>query len=289
MNETSFATVKENGFEGILYPGNGSKEKVLIVVSGSNGGMKLTAEIAEFYHKNGIPALAVAMFNTRQTVKGLDRVPIEYIESAIEWLKARGYQKIGMDGASKGSEMTLLCASMFSDISCVIARVPSHFVSEGLVASGMSKKPSGTSCWSYHGKELPFAPYRTRKINVLKLLVTYQELHLIAINGDKDVTEETIIPVERIKAPILLLSSINDEVWPSYESGKSIEKRLKENHFAYPCKHIAFPTMSHGMVTELSGVYKLVFKTERKNKEQCAREREQLKRELLSWVNQVWK
>ena len=84
-------TVKEAGFEGILYPGDGSKDKVMIVLSGSNGGMKLTAECAGFYHRNGIPALAVAMFNTKQTIKGLVRVPIEYIENAIKWLKENGY------------------------------------------------------------------------------------------------------------------------------------------------------------------------------------------------------
>lgn len=289
MSKISFTTVQENGFEGILYPGNGNRQKAVIVVSGSNGGMKMTAEIAEFYHKNGVPALAVAMFGTKQTVKGLDRIPIEYIEAAIAWLKEQGYQKIGMDGTSKGSEMTLLCASMFSDISCVIARVPSHFVSEGLVANGKSKKPSGTSCWSYHGKELPFAPYRTRKFNILKLIAAYKELHLLTINKDKDVTEETIIPVEKIKAPVLLLSAVNDTVWPSYESGNYIETRLKENNFAYTYKHIAFPTMSHAMLTELNNIYKLAFKTERKNKAECAREREQLKRELLLWVNQIWK
>ena len=46
------------GFEAILYPGNGRKDKVMIVMSGSNGGMKLTKQEAEFYHRNGIPSLA---------------------------------------------------------------------------------------------------------------------------------------------------------------------------------------------------------------------------------------
>ena len=46
-------TVTDNGFEGILLEGNGSKDKVMIVMSGSNGGIKLTKQAAEFYHKNG--------------------------------------------------------------------------------------------------------------------------------------------------------------------------------------------------------------------------------------------
>lgn len=45
-------TVKNEGFEGILLPANGRKDKVLIVISGSNGGMKMTRQIAEFYNEN---------------------------------------------------------------------------------------------------------------------------------------------------------------------------------------------------------------------------------------------
>lgn len=108
------------------------------------------------------PALALALFRTRQTQKDLSCVPVEYVENSISWLKDQGYQKIGIDGTSKGNEIALVAASMFPDISCVIARVPSHFVSEGLSGKGRKRAPSGTSCWSYHGKELPYSPYRSR-------------------------------------------------------------------------------------------------------------------------------
>ena len=48
-------SVTKNGFEGILFPGDGRKDKVLIVMSGSDGGMTLSRQEAKFYHKNGIP------------------------------------------------------------------------------------------------------------------------------------------------------------------------------------------------------------------------------------------
>lgn len=130
MNGTISTTVAVNGFEGVLYSGDGTKNRVMIVMSGSNGGMKLTKAEALFYHKNGIPALALALFKTKQTGKFLDRVPVEYVENAIKWLKEQGYQNIGIDGMSKGSEMALLSASMFSEISCVIARVPSYHMNQ---------------------------------------------------------------------------------------------------------------------------------------------------------------
>ena len=286
--QTKKANVRTEGFEGILYPGNGRKDKVLIVMSGSNSGMKLTRKAAEFYQQNDFPALALALFKTKQTPKHLSRVPVEYVENAIAWLKKQGFERIGVDGMSKGSEMALVAASMFPALSCVIARVPSYFVSEGLSGSGKNKGPSGTSCWSYRGKELPYAPYRSRSFNLLNVLLKEKELHIIAFNRDKDVKPEAIIPIERIKAPILLLSSKHDEVWPSFESAELMEKKLTEIGFPYPHKHIAFETISHAMLTKIPWVYKMAFKSERQHPKECERDREMLRKELLDWADRVW-
>ncbi len=162
-------TVADNGFEGILLEGNGSKDKVMIVMSGSNGGIKLTKQAAEFYHKNGIPALALALFATKGTQPYLDKVPIE-----------------------------------------------------------------------------------------------------------------------KIKAPILILSSKNDSVWPSYKSGIYIENRLKEAGFQYEYKHVAYENMSHALITKLPFIYKMAFKAERANAKACKIDRENMKKELLDWVKRVW-
>lgn len=281
-------SVKRNGFEGILFPRDGRKDKVLIVMSGSDGGMKLSRQEAEFYHRNGLPALALGLFKTKETPKELSHVPVEYVEAAIKWLKQQGYQKIGIDGTSKGSEMALIAASIFPDLSCVIVRVPSHFVSEGLSGSGKNKAPSGTSCWSYQGKDLPYAPYRSRSFNILQMFLREKEMHIITFNRDKDVTPETLIPIERIQAPVLMLSSTHDEVWPSFESASYMESRLTEIGFPYPHKHVAYENMSHAVVTTIPWIYKMAFKSERQNPKACADDRKALKKELLDWVNRVW-
>ncbi len=282
-------SVTEEGFEGILFPGGGKKDKVLIVMSGSDGGMKLSRQEAEFYHQNGIPALALGLFKTKQTPKDLSSVPVEYVESAVKWLQSQGYQYIGIDGTSKGSEMALVAASMFPDISCVIVRVPSHFVSEGLTVRGRSKAPSGTSCWSYRGKDLPYAPYLSRSFNILGTFLKEKEMHIITFNRNKDVKPETLIPIERIQAPVLFLSSKHDEVWPSYESAAYMEQKLTDIGFPFPHKHIAFEYVSHAMLTKLSTIYKIGFKTERQHPAECKADRETLKKELLNWVNNVWR
>ena len=280
--------MRNEGFEGILFPGNGSKDKVIIVMSGSNGGMSMAKHEAEFYHENGIPAMSLALFKTKQTSRDLVSVPVEYVERAIRYLKDHGYKKIGIDGASKGSEMALIAGSMFPDISCVIARVPSYYVSEGLAGKGKNKGPSGTSCWSYKGKDLPYASYKTRIINMPAILMNEKELRIRDINRDKDVTPETIIPVENIRGPVLFLSSRHDEVWPSYESACLMDERLDESSFPYEHKHVVFENMSHAAIVRLPEIYKLAFKSERQHPKECAKDREKLKRELLSWIKDVW-
>jgi dienelactone hydrolase len=216
-------------------------------------------------------------------------VPVEFVEKAIVWLKKQGYQQVGIDGTSKGSEMALVAASLFSDLSCVIVRVPSHFVSEGLTGSGKNKAPSGTSCWSYRGRELPYAPYRSRSFHILQMFMREKEMHIITFNRDKDITPETLIPIENIKAPVLMLSSTHDEVWPSYESAVYMEKKLNEIGFPYPHKHIAYKHMSHAVLTRLPWIYKMAFKSERQHPEDCAKDRAALKTELLDWVNNDWR
>lgn len=281
--------VKNEGFEGILFPGNGQKEKILIVMSGSNGGMNLTKQCAKFYNDNGIPALALALFGTKGTQPFLDRVPIEYVENAINWLKKQGYKKIGIDGMSKGSEIALISASMFPEnISRVIVRVPSYFVSEGLIKRRKSKGPSGTSCWSYKGREIPYAPYKTRNFNILKMFKEEKELHLIDFNKDKEIIPESIINISKIKAPILMLSSKKDSVWPSYDSAVYMNNKLKETNFSYPYKHIAYENISHALLTKIPYLYKIFFKTERENPIECKEDRDNLKKDLLEWVNNVW-
>jgi len=281
-------TVKDHGFEGILLPATGRKDKIVIVISGSNGGMRLTKQCADFYNKNGIPALAIALFATKETREFLDRVPIEYVYNAIQWLKTQGYEKIGIDGMSKGSEMALVAASLFDDISCVVARVPSYFVSEGLVGHKMNKRPSGTSCWSYKGEGLPFAPYRNRIFDTVKMLLDEKELHFITFNKDKIVTPESLIHLERIAAPILMLSSKNDTIWPSYENSVYMENKLEEIDFPYMHKHVAYENMSHMLMTKVPFIYRLAFKSERTHAKACKDDRESMKKELLNWICNVW-
>lgn len=278
--------IAEQMWDGILYPVSGRRDKAVIVMSGSEGGTEHAGKCAHFLQDNGIPALALGYFKTKHTPKALDRIPLETVESAIGWLRQRGYGKIGIEGASKGAEYALAAAIQFPELlSCVIVKTPSWFYSEGM----RDGRPSGTSCWSYQGAELPFAPYRERKFHMLKRLWKAKEFNILEVNTGKEITPASVIPVERVKGPILILSVERDTIWPSRESGKRLEKRLSEESFAYPYKHVCYPHMSHMMLEYCGAEIKYFIRSEREFPEECAEERRAMGAECVRWLKEVWK
>lgn len=276
--------VNQENWDGILYPVENRKDKVMIVMSGSDGGLEHAGKLSRFLQDNGIPALALGYFKTKHTSKVLDRIPLEIIGSAMDWLKKNGYQKIGIEGVSKGAEYALAAAIAYPELSCVIVKTPSWFYSEGL----RSGAPSGTSCWSFQGKELAFTPYKVRKVNMLKMLWEHKEYHVLDMNMGKTVAEESIIPVEQVKAPILILSVAMDTVWPSKESGEKLISRLTEKQFQYPYKHVCYEHMSHMMMEYCGSEIKYFVKSEKQYPEECAKERKDMGKECVDWIENVW-
>jgi len=277
--------VHEECWDGVLYPVLKEKGKVVITISGSEGGLEHAGKLAHFLQDNGIPALALGLFKTKHSQRNLAGVPLERIYSAIVWLRKNGYHYIAVEGVSKGAEYALAAAIEFPQLSCVIVKTPSWFYSEGLI----SKKPSGTSCWSYQGKDLPFTPYNTRKFDVLKMMWEAKEYNIFKVNTEKIVLPESIIPIEKIEAPILMFSTSVDTIWPSEESCEKLVARLSENGFLYPCRHICFEHMSHMMLEYCGSQIKWFIKSEKQYPEACARERKEMGDICVDWIKNTWK
>lgn len=279
-------TISEQGFEGHLYDA-GEKEKIVITFSGSEGGSAASDTMAYYYKQSGISALGITLFAGKDTGANLDKVPLEYVENAIVWLKDQGYEKIAVDGISKGSEYALLAASRFDDISCVIARVPSYFVSEGMFGK---KTPSGDSCWSYQGMGLNYVPYKIREFNVIGQFFSHHEFNILAYNVGKDVTDEDIIPMERINGPVLLISTKSDTVWPSAEQADFIEKYLEEHSFSYEIINLKYEYISHFAIPMRRNTWllKLLFKSEREFSDECSSEREDISSQAIDFVQNHW-
>ncbi|WP_102269422.1 acyl-CoA thioester hydrolase/BAAT C-terminal domain-containing protein [Massilicoli timonensis] len=277
-------TVTLRKADGVLYPVKDRKDKVMIVLSGSEGGLAHAKKLAKYLQTNGIPALALGYFKTANSVKSLSKIELENIKEAIDWLKQMGYKKIGIEGYSKGAEYAAAAAIAFHELSCVILKTPSWFYSEGM----NRKTPSKTSCWSYKGRELPYTPYKTRKLPIIKEIIKNREYNILAINMNKKINPDSIISIEKIKAPILMFSTKMDTIWPSKESCEKLEERLISYNFFYPYKHICFEYMSHMMLEDCEDSIKYFIKSEKRYPKECARERTMMGQECIRWIEEVW-
>ena len=123
---------------------------------------------------------------------------------------------------------------------------------------------------------------------MLKLMWKAKEYNILPVNTGKNVLLESIIPVEEIKAPILMFSTKVDTIWPSTESCEKMCERLKEKAFPYSYKHIAFEHMSHMMLEYCGRQIKYFIKSEKENPEGCYAERDVMGKECVRWINEVW-
>jgi dienelactone hydrolase len=81
---------------------------------------------------------------------------------------------------------------------------------------------------------------------VIALVPEYQTYAGWSLHG-KPVPAYRVIPVERIRGPILTASGGRDQVWSSSVYTEQIELRLADKHFAYRHKRVDFPDAGHDL------------------------------------------
>lgn len=259
------------GFEGVLYPA-AEKQKAMIVVTGSDGGIKAAKQIAKAFACCGVPALALAYWGTGHTSKTLSLIPVEIIKAAIALLKENGYSKIGIYGFSKGAELALTAASLLSQIELVVAVSPACCVFEGIAKPNYS----GTSSFTWQGKPLPYASFKGIDVSVINNLRKNREFgfsqQYLRVLAEKK-NEENTIKVENISGAILLISAEQDAQWPAADMGRMITERLKEKKPSHPVRHEIFYPASH-LLCPVKTPARFVYRIERTHTKECQIARE---------------
>ncbi len=252
MAENLTYRVEPDGFYGELvrptedkYPG-----KALICFSGSDGGIGLARMLAGVFAGRGLTALALAYVMEEGLPKEFLRVPIDFLEAAAKRLHDMGYEKVGLWGISKGAELALTAGSLLPGlVNGVVAVAPMNTVCQGFVKDkGVSFLPG--SSWSFHGEEIPYTPYATAKFPLGQVLrkslrlreMTMYDLYLPLVEHPNPAA---VIRAENITGPILLISSKMDTMWPSELAAGQIMRRLREQSFAYDCRHLSYDYGSH--------------------------------------------
>ncbi|MDB5433199.1 MAG: dienelactone hydrolase [Caulobacter sp.] len=233
--------VREDGLVGRFHalPGTQGRPGVLML-NGSDGGIP-DERAARDLAAAGYPTLALAYFqdwNGRPAgvPRRLIEIPLEYLFRGIDWLKARPEvrpDRVAIMGQSRGGELALLLGSLRSDVAAVIAYVPSGRLWNGLPAMGDPPGPP-RGAWTLNGEPLPF---QIAAFDPAKPMRQWFE------NAVPDAA--SVIKVERIGGPVLLISTTADTIWPSSVYADEIETRLQGQGFRWPVTNLKFDDASH--------------------------------------------
>ena len=233
--------IAESGVFANYFAASGSgKHSAIMVLGGSEGGLG-TASMrdSKALQAQGFNVLQLAYFGAPDEPEELANVPLETFERGLAWLKSRpevNGGRIGIVGASKGSEAALLFASRTPEIKLVVVGMPSSVVWQGISFNGGAK-----SSWMSAGQPIPFLPYVPGS--------DYNDIYGAFANGLKalDGHPDTIIPAEKIRGPILLICGKADTLWPSCPMAEQVAARLKAKRFRFRVDLLEYADAGHAV------------------------------------------
>ena len=232
------------------YSKNKQNLPLIIMLGGSNGGIREVDDRAKIISSHGYAVFALGYFDMENLPKRLERIPVEYFFNSINWAKEKQFidtNKIVILGVSKGGEAALLVASMRRDIKGAIAFVPSNVRWQGIPngPSFISK-----SSWTLNGKDLPYLKCSFSFSFFWKFICNSKQIELREIfkpiiTEDKSNIEPALIEVEKINGPILLVAGKDDRIWPSYDMCQMMKNRLDSLKFEHQIEFLNYDNAGH--------------------------------------------
>lgn len=243
--------VRERGLVGTLFQPSGPGPWAgLILLGGAEGG--LHEADAALLAAHGYATLALAYFGVEGLPAGLVNIPLEYFETAADWLKAQAgvrNDRLGVLGGSRGGELALLLGATFPVFTAVVSYLGSGVMTQGIVVGDLMRMlNTARPSWTRHGQALPYLPSSTtpafeaqlRSGGPVELALVFEA----ALENDEGIAKATI-PVERINGPVLLISARDDRSWPSTRLSELAARRLAARQHRYPFRHLAYERAGH--------------------------------------------
>lgn len=224
-----------------------SSRGAILVMTGSGGGGE--AAFSPLLASAGYDVFSIAHFNWPGRPPTLANIDLEYFAEAIKWMKVRfGAARVAVQGASRGGELALLLGAYFPELVAGVTAIAAN----SHVFPGWTDEAGWTvPAWTLRGRPLPFvslgpaahleslSPVDPRIQRNGILLAPFYD-HSI-----KQATERAAIPVERISAPVLLISGEADGLWSSSAGSSRVIRRLERANSAFPHHHLSLPNVGH--------------------------------------------
>jgi dienelactone hydrolase len=208
---SSIQTVAGNGFASTMFLPARPRPgaPVVVVIGGSEGGEDLLT--ASALAAIGDPAMALGYFGEPGLPSCLCNIPLEYFARAVSWLRTQPATRgrpLILYGVSRGGEGALLIASYEPELFSAVI-ASSPSAHVDLAFGGPG------SAWTWEGKPLPTG---------------------------------TLIPVSRIRVPLLIGDGGLDAVWDSSASATLIMSELSAAHDHAPYVNLYYPDAGHGFL-----------------------------------------
>ncbi|MVQ42775.1 alpha/beta fold hydrolase [Microbacterium sp. MAH-37] len=185
----------------------------VLLVAGSSG--RIEVERAELLAAHGARVRAIRWFGGEGQRPAPHEVPIELFAEQIDQLRTEA-DRVVIFGTSFGAEAALTTASLIS-VDGVIAVAPSSVVWAGAADGAWS------SHWTHRGAPLPcvgfdqdWAPGSDPP--------SFRSLYASSLLRFSEDAAAARIRVEDIAGDVLLIAGGDDQVWPSVDFARSIER-----------------------------------------------------------------
>jgi dienelactone hydrolase len=221
---------------------------VVIVLGGSEGGYESSAYEARLLAAHGFAVLAQAYFRAPGLNEELASIPVERVQRAIEWLRHRpdiSAERVAIIGSSRGTELALLSAGLNPGVRAVIVYGTSVTTGGGLTSGG---EPHREAAWTLGGQPLPVMQISPSP----EALAQFSSpdpvrLRLLFEPGLSDVqaVERAAIPVENIRADVLIISGTDDQMGPVDIAGDMLVERLARAGHQGRRVHLKYPEAGH--------------------------------------------
>ena len=246
--------VRDGNLRGMAFrwKDRSTKRGGIMSLTGSGGGVEMN--YAPLLASLGYDVFSLAYFAYEDLPSAIISIPLKYFAEGFEWMKSNfGCDKIAVQGASRGGELSVLLAATFPQyVKGAIPIVPMYATSPGWNPNEGVEGPS----WTFEGKDIPYPPsipspspeemQKEGRLlpNGFPLTPWYFELMT-----QPEAMADCAIAIENSGGVLLMVSGVEDEMWPCAWGSDRIIDRLRAHGFQHDFAHL--PLRETGHVTPL--------------------------------------